>query len=348
MTPKNKLQLISTVGVALLTLTTSLIGCSPETNQTPVVSPASRETQAVKPETLPKVVATNSVTCGLTKEIAGETIDLKCLIDPGSDPHVYEPKPDDRKSIETAQLILYAGYNFEPSLIKLITATSNPAPKIAVNEIAVPSPLMSEEGHSHDHEKESKSNPTAEKEVDPHVWHSAKNGAEIAKTISKNLIALRPDKAETYAQNTTRITTEIDRIDTWIKAQIATIPANQRKLVTTHDALGYYSKAYGVPIEGALSGISTEEQPTATRIKELVKVIKQTQVPTIFAEITINPKLIEAVAKEANVKVSERELFADGLGAKGSEGETYAEMLIANTKSIVEGLGGRYTPFAPK
>ena len=348
MTPKNKLQLSSTVGVALLTLTTSLIGCSPETNQTPVVSPTATEAQTVKPETLPQVVATDSVTCGLTKEIAGETIDLKCLIDPGSDPHVYEPKPDDRKSIETAQLILYAGYNFEPSLIKLITATSNPAPKIAVNEIAVPSPLMSEDGHSHDHEKESKSNPTAEKEVDPHVWHSAKNGIEIARTISKNLIALRPDKAETYTQNTTRVTTEIDRIDTWIKAQIATIPASQRKLVTTHDALGYYSKTYGVPIEGALSGISTEEQPTATRIKELVKVIKDAQVPTVFAEITINPKLIEAVAKEANVKVSERELFADGLGAKGSEAETYAGMLIANTKSIVEGLGGKYTPFVPK
>lgn len=331
MTPKNNLQLSSVVGVALITA--SLIGCSPETSQTPVVSPTATET-AVRTETLPKVVVTNSVTCGLTKEIAGETIDLQCLIDPGSDPHAYQPKPDDRKSIETAQLILYAGYNFEPSLIKLITATSNPAPKIAVDEIAVPNPQKFED--------------EGQMVADPHVWHNAKNGIEIAKTISKNLTALRPDKAETYAQNTTRITTEIDRIDTWIKAQIATIPANQRKLVTTHDALGYYSKAYGVPIEGALSGISTEEQPTATRIKELVKVIKQTQVPTIFAEITINPKLIEAVAKEANVKVSERELFADGLGAKGSEGETYAGMLIANTKSIVEGLGGRYTPFAPK
>jgi manganese/iron transport system substrate-binding protein len=88
--------------------------------------------------------------------------------------------------------------------------------------------------------------------------------------------------------------------------------------------------------------------PTAARIKELVKVIKDAKVPTIFAEITLNPKLITAVAKEAGVKVSERELYADGLGEKGSEGETYTGMLIANTRSIVEGLGGKYTPFQMK
>ncbi|MFN9396240.1 MAG: metal ABC transporter solute-binding protein, Zn/Mn family, partial [Pseudanabaena sp.] len=88
-----------------------------------------------------------------------------------------------------------------------------------------------------------------------------------------------------------------------------------------------------------------EEQTTPTRIKELVEVIKSSKVPTIFAEVSINPKLINAVAREANVKVSDREIYADGLGAKGSEAETYSKMLIANTKTIVEGLGGKYTPF---
>jgi manganese/iron transport system substrate-binding protein len=151
-----------------------------------------------------------------------------------------------------------------------------------------------------------------------------------------------------YTDNAKKMTSELTQIDSWIKSQISTIPPNQRKLVTTHDALGYYSKAYGIPVEGALQGISTEERPTAAREKELVGVIKNANVPTIFAETSVNPKLIEAVAKEGKVKVSKRELFADGLGEKGSEGDTYTKMLIANTQTIVEGLGGKYTAFQPK
>ncbi|WP_019499395.1 metal ABC transporter solute-binding protein, Zn/Mn family [Pseudanabaena sp. PCC 6802] len=327
-----------TKGTALLAVTVSLVSCSPTTQTTttttqttPVSSPVA---QTTPPANRAQVVATNSVLCGLTQQIAADTIALKCLISPGSDPHVYQPTPEDRKAIETSKLILYGGYDFEPSLIKLISSTSNPAPKIAVNELAVTKTLEFED--------------RGQKVADPHVWNDAKNGIAIAEVISEKLSALQPEQANTYKQNTTRITNELQQIDAWIKSQVETIPPTSRKLVTTHDALGYYSKAYNIPVEGALGGISTEEQPTPTRVKELVKVITDAKVPTIFAEVTINPKLIETVAKEAKVKVSERELYADGLGEKGSEAETYAGMLIANTRTIVEGLGGKYTPFTPK
>jgi manganese/iron transport system substrate-binding protein len=283
---------------------------------------------------LQKLVATNTVACGLTKEIAGDTIDLKCLIDPGSDPHVYQPKPEDSKAIEQAKLIIYGGYNFEPGLIKLIKATSNSAPKVAVDEVAVPKPQQFEDD--------------GKTVTDPHVFHNAENGIAIAQTISQELAKVAPNNAAIYTTNTQKLTNEISQIDTWIKSEIATIPPKQRKLVTTHDAFGYYSKAYGIPIEGALGGISTEEAPTPARVGSLSKDIEKQGVPTIFAETTINPKLIQAVAKEAKVKVSDRELFADGLGEKGTEGETYQGMLIANTHTIVEGLGGKYTEFKPK
>lgn len=282
----------------------------------------------------PLVVATNSVTCGLTREIAGDTIDLKCLISPGADPHLYQPKPEDRKAIEQAGLILYGGYDFEPGLIKLIKATSNPAPKVATHEIAVPKPQEFEEN--------------GQTVIDPHVWHNAQNGMGIVDTISDSLEKVSPNNAAQYTSNAKKLTSQISQIDTWIKSQIKTIPASQRKLITTHDAMGYYSKAYGIPIEGALEGISTEEAPTAARVRELVKDIKRSRVPTIFAETTINPRLIQTVAREAKVKVSERELYADTLGEKGTEGETYQKMMIANTRTIVEGLGGTYTPFQVK
>ena len=339
----------------LIAIASSISACTVTTPTATTTTTAATTTAAASPaktESLPLVVATNSVACALAKQIAGDTIDLKCLIEAGTDPHLYQPKPDDRKAIDSAKLVLYGGYDFEPSLIKLIQASSNTAPKVAVNEVAVPSPLMSEDGHDHSHDKEekkdAKSDKKDEKEADPHVWNNAQNGIKITQAISKSLSTLRPDQADTYAKNTAKIVSELEQIDVWIKAQIATIPEASRKLITTHDALGYYAQAYGIPVEGALNGISTDEQPTPTRVKELVEVIKTSKVPTIFAEVSINPKLITTVAKEANVKVSERELYADGLGAKGSEAETYAGMLIANTRTIVEGLGGKYTAFQLK
>ena len=281
-----------------------------------------------------KVVATSTVLCDLTKQIAASTVDLTCLIKPASDPHVYQPAPEDRKAIENASLVMYSGYDFEPSLIKLIKSTSNSAPKVAIAEVAVPTPQQFEE--------DGKTVP------DPHVWHNAQNGVQMVAAIQSNLAKVAPANAALYAKNAQAVTAELTQIDGWIKSQIATIPEASRKLVTTHDALGYYSKAYNIPIEGALEGVSTEEKPTANRIKELVETIRNDKVPTIFPELTINPKLIDAVAKEANVKVSDRELYADGLGETGSEGDTYQKMLVANTKTIVEGLGGKFAPLAAK
>jgi manganese/iron transport system substrate-binding protein len=301
-----------------------------------------------------KVVATSSVLCDLTQTIAAETIDLTCLVKAGIDPHAYEPTPEDRKAIEDAQLVLHSGYDFEPSLLKLITASSASGAKVAVNEVAVPNPLMGKDEHGDEEkqaagEKSAEGEPPAEEEEpDPHIWHNARNGIQMVKVIQDNLTKAAPANADLYAKNAQALTAELTQVDSWIKSQIATIPAASRKLVTTHDALGYYAEAYDIPVEGALQGLSTDEDPTAARVKELTEEIKADRVPTIFAEVTESTKLLETVAKEANVKISEQELFADGLGETGSAGDTYPKMLIANTQAIVEGLGGQYTAFQPK
>jgi manganese/iron transport system substrate-binding protein len=281
----------------------------------------------------PKVVVTNTVLCDLTRQVADSTIDLICLLAPGRDPHLYKLTPADRQSIEDAQLILYGGYDFEPELIKVIRATSNPAPKVAVFEIAVPQPQkFLTDGKS---------------TIDPHVWHNARHGVKMVESIAKSLAKIAPEKVASSNQNIQRLTSEIDRIDTWIKSQISTIPSTKRILFTTHDSLGYYSKAYGIPVD-ALEGLSTEEKPNAARAKQLIDKIKIARVPTIFTELSLNPQLINTIAKEANVKVADRQIYADGLGADRSSGATYQQMLIANTQTIVEGLGGKFTPFANK
>lgn len=320
-----------------LSLIFGLSGCvsAPTQSVSPTASSSTSGTTAsATTGDRPLVVATNTVVCNLTRQIAAETVNLKCLIDGGVDAHEYKPKPDDSKAIEQAKLILYGGYNFEPALIRLLKASSNAAPKIAVDEVAVPQPQEFEED--------------GKTETDPHVFHNAANGVQLAAVISKHLTQLQPNQASLYAANTKKVTDELTQIDTWIKAEIATIPSTQRKLVTTHDAFGYYSKAYGIPAIGALQGVNTDEKATPARVKALVKEIEATGVPTIFAEVSINPKLIEAVAKEAGVKVADRELFADGLGEKDSAGDTYQKMLLANTQAIVEGLGGKFTSFQAK
>jgi manganese/iron transport system substrate-binding protein len=297
-------------------------------NPTANVTPASSS-----PSTKPKVVVTNTVLCDLTKQIAAASIDLVCLIPPGSDPHVYKLTPGSRQAIEDAKLVMYGGYNLEPELVKVLQATSNPAPKLAIDEIAISQPQkFTADGKS---------------TIDPHVWHDAKNGIAIAKVIEANLAKLVPAKAPFYQQNTQKLTAEISQLDTWIRSQINTIPIAQKILVTTHDALGYYATAYGLPI-ATLSGVSTEEKPNAATAKELIEKIKQTKIPTIYAESNLNPQLIKTIAREAQVKVSKRELYADGLGKATSSGGTYQQMLIANTQAIVTGLGGTYTPFAVK
>ncbi len=322
--------------IQALLLIGALAGCAPSPIDRGSGSPVtnSEVTNDSVASKKPLVLATTSVICDLTKEIAKDSINLKCLVGAGTDPHTYQPTPADRQAIDKAKLILYGGYNFEPSIIKLVQASNNPAPKIAVNEVAVTIPLTMEEG--------------GKKETDPHVWHNAQNGIKIINAIQFNLAKTVPANAENYRQNAQALTTQIGQVDTWIKAQLATIPSKSRKLVTTHDALGYYADAYKIPVEKALQGFSTEEKPTPVGIKKLVDEIKKTGVPTIFGETTASSKILEQVAKEANVKISPQYLFADGLGEPGSSGETYQKMLVANTKAIVEGLGGKLQPFAAK
>ncbi|MEA5617751.1 metal ABC transporter substrate-binding protein [Cronbergia sp. UHCC 0137] len=295
----------------------ALLSCSPS------------ETQP-KGENKPEVVATSTIIADLAQEVGGEEIQLTGILSPGTDPHVYEPVPADSRVLEKADLILYNGYNLEPGIIKLMNATGGKARKVAVGEVVKPLQLDKGRGES---------------VPDPHVWGSAENAIAMVNAIREALIELSPEDREKFTQNATQLTQELQQLHNWIQQQIQTIPPNKRKLITTHDAFQYYGNAYKIKIVGTLIGISTEEQPSAQTVKQLVDAIKKIGVPAIFAETTINPALIQTVAQEAGVKLAPNPLYSDSIGAKGSSGETYIKMMEANTRAIVEALGGKYTPF---
>ena len=327
-----KLPLNPTLRTVLVALTIGFVGCNNAGN---LANTSYTTTEAAGlNNNLPRVVATTSVLCDLTKQVAEETINLTCLTSPDTDPHLYQPSPADRKAIEQAKLIFFNGYNFEPSVLKLIKASKNRVPNIAVGQRAVPKPLQFKEGGNN--------------VPNPYVWHNAKYSIKMVEVISSNLSKILPKNKSIYNSNAKKINNELTQLDGWVKSRIATIPTNERKLVTTQNAMIYYAQAYGLQDVGALEGINVSAKPTTAQVKKLVQNITQAKIPTIFAETTIKSNLIKSVAKEAKVKVSKRELFADDLGAPGSEGDTYQKMMAANTRTIVEGLGGTYLIFEPK
>ncbi len=359
--------------VILLALGFGLVGCSSDD-----IAGTPPDNAPVAQADSPVVVVTTSVLCDLTKQIAESTVALTCLLDPGTDPHTYQVKPSDRQAIEQADLILYDGYDSAPTLIGMVESSTTGAVRVAVYEAAVPTPLMgaahdhdhgaeaahdNEEDHAHDHGEahdqgaeaahdhgedhadhdDHDPSATAEADLvpDPHIWHNATHNATMAAVIAENLAQVNPDQADLYAENADRLATQFTEIDGWIRTQVATVPPDQRQLVTTHDSFGYFADAYGFEVQGALSGLSTDERPTPGALTALVDQVKSAQVPAIFAETTTNPQLIETVAKDAGVAVADQPLFVEGPGGPGSKAETVQAMLVVNTCVVVEALGGR-------
>lgn len=293
--------------IKISALTLLLSGCSSVKNQ------SSDQLQ---------VVSTTTIIGDLTAQIAGDEVSHSSILKAGQDPHIYEPVPQDNIRLEEADLIIYNGYNLEPKLIKQIYATTKGAETLAVGEAVNPLDFDNE----------------GQKVPDPHVWGDVNNVKIMVEVIRDKLIELHPTGEETFRDNTSALLTELSNLDEWIKIEIEQIPPDNRKLVTTHDAFQYYGNAYGLDIPGTLIGISTEEQPSALTLRNLVETIKTANIKAIFAETTINPQLITTVAQEAGVKLANRELYADSVGAEGSDADSYIKMMKTNTTIIVEAL----------
>jgi manganese/iron transport system substrate-binding protein len=294
-----------------------LSACSPQT--------ATREGE----KSLPRVVSTSTIIADLTEDVGGDRIQQTGILEPGADPHVYEPVPEDSIALEKADLIFYNGYNLEPGLIKLMKTAGSNAKQVAVGEVVKPLDFEYK----------------GQKQPDPHVWGDVKNAIAMVEVIRDSLIQLSPENQEFFTVNAATEIEKLQKLDTWVKEQINTIPVDRRKLVTTHDAFQYYANAYGLEVAGTLIGISTEEQPSAQTVQKLVEEIKTIEVPAIFAETTINPQLIKTVAEEAKIKLADTQLYSDSIGAPGSAGDSYIKMIVANTKAIVEALGGKVSDF---
>lgn len=332
----------SILAVFFIGITANLSGCS-----------LNQQNNIAQAEDKPTLVVSHDVICDFITAIAEDTLDLTCLIDGTQSPHTYRPTPSDRKAIEEAQVILYGGYQLEPKIIPLLETNEDSEeslPKLAVYEQVVSDPILGEHEHEHEHEEEEKHTETEatatspeeeELQPDPHVWHNVENAVAMVELIQPLATQLNPTNVELYLRNSVALTEKLWQLDAWIDEQIATIPEGKRVLVTTHNSLNYYVRAYQLEDYKSLQGLSSESSPTASQLRELATQVRQLGIPTIFAESTANDRVISNVAREAGVKLSPQRLYADGLG----DTDNYFEMMVSNTCAIVDGLGGKCSSF---
>jgi len=284
----------------------------------------------------PAVVVTFSILGDLVKQVAGDKVRFVVLVGPDSDTHTYEPTPGDANAIANAKLIFENGLEFENWLDKLYAASGSKATRVVVTE-GVKSHKMSDDVDPSN--KDLDKNPDEKAETDPHAWHDVKNVIIMVRHIQEGLTQLDPADADTFKANAVAYTKQLEALDADLVDMVNKLPVARRKLVTTHDALGYFARRYGFVVLGSgLNSISTESaDPSAKEMTELINRIRNSGVPTIFLENIQNSKLMEQISTEAHVKISPP-LFTDALGKPGTDGDTYLKLMRYNVKTIVEGL----------
>ena len=275
-----------------------------------------------------KVVATIGMIADAAEQVGGERVNVVGLMGPGTDPHLYKASEGDVQSLAEADLILYNGLHLEAKMGDVLARMSGQGrTTVAVSEIIpVDQRLQPEE---------------FEGNYDPHVWFEVPLWMMTVEAIRDALIEVDPGSADLYQSNAEAYLAELTTLHTYVEEQAARIPAEQRVLITAHDAFNYFGRAYGFEVKG-LQGISTESEAGTGDVQALAAFIAERQIPAIFVESSVPVRNIEAVqaavvAKGFQVEIG-GELFSDAMGDAGTEAGTYTGMVRHNIDTIVKAL----------
>ncbi len=275
-----------------------------------------------------KVVATTNIVAHVVSQIGGDAVELTELLPVGADPHTYIATPQDVAAVADAHIIFANGADLEAEFLPELVQDSD-APVIYVSQGIKLRELGRGEAHEHEHEG-----------IDPHTWTTPANVAIFIQNIEYALDALDPANAETYQANAKVYEAELEALDEWVRAQIATIPAEKRELITDHSVFGYYADRYGLEQIGAvIPAFSTAAEPSAQELAALEDAIREYGVEAVFVGTTINPSLARQVAEDTGTQLVT--LYTGSLGPEGSGVETYVAYICSNTIAIVDALGGR-------
>jgi ABC-type Zn uptake system ZnuABC Zn-binding protein ZnuA len=323
-TPRATLPVLTST-LALLAVAVAGCGGSGSSNR---AGTSTTSTSAASGGKTLHVVATTTQVADFARNIGGAKVKVTQILKPNVDPHDYEPSPADVQAIAQADLVIKNGVGLEKWLDAVISSSGFHGTTIDTSQGVTVIP----------------GNGSAEEKAgDPHIWQDPKNAEIMARNIATGLDAADPADKTSFDQNLATYTAKLEQLDAYIGQQINTLPADQRKLVTNHDAFHYYVNRYHLTFIGSIiPSFDTSAELSAKSISDLVAKIKATGVKAIFSESSLPPKTAEAIGRQAGVKVEagEDSLYGDTLGPAGSAGATYLDMERHNTITIVTGLKG--------
>lgn len=287
--------------------------------------------QDAAPATKLPVVASFSILGDFVQEVGGDRIAVSTLVGPNGDAHVFQPAPADAKKVAAAKVVFVNGLGFEGWMNRLIKASGTKATIVVATKGVAPRKMEEEEG-GHDHGKDAH----AHEETDPHAWQSVANAKLYVANVRDGLIAADPAGKATYEANASAYLAKLDALDAEVKAAIATIPAERRRIITSHDAFGYFGAAYGMEFI-APQGVSTEAEASAKDVAKIIRQIKAEKIPAVFMENISDPRLVKRIADETGAKIG-GEVYSDALSDDKGPASTYIDMIENNIRAFSSAL----------
>ena len=268
-----------------------------------------------------KAVATFSILADFVKNVGGDRVEVQALVGPNGDAHVYQPTPGDAKTLADAKVVFVNGLGFEGWLERLIKASGSKATIVTATKGV--KPRKSDDEHSHGG-------------ADPHAWQSVANAKIYVANIRDGLSAADPAGKSAYETNATNYLAKLDALDAEVKAAIDKIPADRRKIITTHDAFGYFAAAYGVTFI-APQGVSTESEVSAKDVAKIITQIRKQKIPAVFLENVSDDRLLKRIGAESGARIGGT-LYSDALTDGQGAAPTYLDMMRHNVKQLAEAL----------
>ena len=259
-----------------------------------------------------QVTASFSILGDIVRVIGGERVAVSMLVGPDKDAHVFEPSPSHARTLLKSKLVVTNGLGFEPWSAKLIRSAGYQGAVVVASAGVKALPK------------------------DPHAWQNPHNVIIYARNIAAALSALDPGSASTYQANAQAYIQELQSLDRWAQEQFSTLPQDKRKVITSHDAFGYFAAQYGITFL-APQGMNTETQPSAKQVAQLIQQMQREKIRAVFVENMSNPKLIAQLSKDTGATVG-ASLYADALSSADKPGATYLQMMRHNVTQLLAGM----------
>lgn len=274
-----------------------------------------------------KAVASFSILGDMVRAVGGQRVDVTTLVGPDGDAHVFQPTPGDARAVAESKVVFVNGLGFEGWMERLTQSAGFKGPVIAATAGIQPQKMKGGNEKAHGNGA-----------FDPHAWQDLRNALTYAGNIEKGLTAADPAGAETFKANATAYKKQLQELDAWVKSEIAGVPKAKRRVVTSHDAFGYFASAYGVQFLAPV-GVSTDAEPSAKGVAALIRQIKSQKITALFVENITNPRMIEQIGKETGVKPGPR-IYSDALSKADGPAGTYVKMFRHNVAALKAAMLG--------